>query len=265
MPQGPRRVGADHVQVDDLVGIVAVGAVGAVALGAVPSKTAWPRSALAASIGNGYFGGFEALEVRLDVAEGRLEVLELVERLLAEQELHVRADRAGVGAAVVVHRRFLRRGATRRGRRARGGWRPAAAGSVRIERSGLRRLSRTTEIIPALTVPRDVLRVKRLGGSRRPSARVRSSRRSLQVERGVAEPDVARPADRAAVADHAVDLDPVLRAVGAVAAAEAHRQAVVGDTGRGAGRSGGGRPRRRPRAPGPGRGRGSSQSCPALA
>ena len=50
----------------------------------------------------------------------------------------------------------------------------------------------------------------------------------LEVERAVAQADVARPADRPAVAGHAVDLHPLLPAVLRHPPSEAHRQAVVG-------------------------------------
>src|SRR5690606_23537969 len=53
----------------------------------------------------------------------------------------------------------------------------------------------------------------------------------FQVERGVAEPDVAGPADRAAVADHAVYLEPRLDALRAVASPEAQGEPVVREGG----------------------------------
>ena len=89
-------------------------------------------------------------------------------------------------------------------------------------------LSSTTAICPALTDPRAVVRVNMRRREPLAVGRGQLLEQRLQVERRVAQTDVARPADRAAVADHAVELDAGLRVVGPVTAAQAHRQAVVG-------------------------------------
>ena len=63
-----------------------------------------PRLALSASIGKGYLGGSRLLKKAWMSRKVGSRALSSVEAFLAEQELHVGADRAGVGAAVVVHR-----------------------------------------------------------------------------------------------------------------------------------------------------------------
>ena len=204
-------------------------AVGAVAPAQVFSKTTCPRSALAASIGNGYFGGSRLLKIRLDVAERRLQLLELLEALLAQQELHVGPDRAGVGAAVVVHRRLAARGATTAGTSSSGRFAPSGSGNVRRERSGLRRLSRTTAISPALIVPRAVFRMN--GIERQPPA-VGPDQVVEQRSRGRA---ACCPARRSSCRRSSRRGRPCSRSgcrsscrPGPLTPAQAHRQAVVG-------------------------------------
>ena len=53
----------------------------------------------------------------------------------------------------------------------------------------------------------------------------------LEVELGVAETDIALAADRAAVADHAIDLQAALHSIGPYPSAKAQRQPVIGKGG----------------------------------
>ena len=97
--QRPRWVGADHVQRHDLAGIRPARAIVAVAAG-----TGLLENRLASFRAGGHdrqriLRRLEAQEVGLDVAEGRFEGLELLQRLLAQQELHVRPDRGRRRAA----------------------------------------------------------------------------------------------------------------------------------------------------------------------
>jgi len=78
--------------------------------------------------------------------------------------MFVRTARASV-RAVVVHGGLAAEGATTGGTSSSGRFRAQRQRETCArERSGLRRLINVTAIIPALTVPRDEFRVKRLGG-----------------------------------------------------------------------------------------------------
>ena len=57
---------------------------------------------------------------------------------------------------------------------------PVMSGNLRKERSVFRRLRRITENIPAFTVPREELTVNVLGGTRFPSARIISLKKSFR-------------------------------------------------------------------------------------
>ena len=56
--------------------------------------------------------------------------------------------------------------------------------------------------------------------------------KSLQVELGIPQPDVTLAADRAAVADHAIDLHAALTPAGSDTPAQTQRQPVIGKRGR---------------------------------
>ncbi len=180
----------------------------------VDLKTACPRAACAESIGNGYLGGSRLLKNAWMSRKAGSSALRSSSALFAQQELHVRPDRAGVGAAVVVHRPLALQVPPGRG---------VHLGEVDRQRQR-KRTNREIGVAQAQKHRGDLAGV--VGPARRVEHE-RGKRRSLavgdrqleekrlQVELGVPQADVALAADRAAVADHAIDLQAGLHAPGA--------------------------------------------------
>ncbi len=157
--------------------------------------------------------------------------LQVGKTLLPQQELHVGSDRADVGAAVVVHRALPLQVPPRRrvhlGKVGGQGQRKRADRQIPVPQAQQHRRDLARVIGPAR-------RIEHERRKRRPLAvgDVQLEEHRLQVELRVAQPDVALAADRAAMTEHAVDLEADLHPVGPKPPAQAHRQPVIGIRGR---------------------------------
>ena len=198
-------------------------------------------------------------KIRLDVAKGRLERLELGDALLTEHELHIGTNRSHIGAAIVVHRplalqvppgRGIHFGKVHRQRQ-----RECSDAKVRIPQAEQDGGDLARVVGPAR-------RIEHKGRDRRaPAVGDRQlDEHRLQIELGVSQADIALAPDRPAVADHAVDLETGLHSAGPYARRASPWAARHWDRGPGAARNGGGM--RRHSRPGlsPGSGAGSSRA-----
>ncbi len=198
-------VGADLVNFYHAVGIGPIRAVSAVALRASLLEHDIPLRCLVAVDGERVFRWLQAQQVSLNIAEDRLGTVEVGRRVeRAHHELHDRAHRPGVGAAGLVHGLFFLEQPP--------GGRVFAHVVVQTQ---LDALDAQRQVRLAVAQQEHGHRAgfagaADIGESERHLAaaaagQVHLLKQRMNVERAVAQADVALPHDRAAVADQAID------------------------------------------------------------
>lgn len=214
------RISPDLVQRDHLVRVRPLAAIGAVARRAILAEQHLAPLGLLRIDGERVLRRFEAEQVLLDVAEGRFGLGEgfgAIQRM--HHELHQRPHRARVRGTGVIHGAFLLHEPPRRHVR---------TGVVAEAEVHVLAAEREVGVAEAEQVDAEAVRFVGAAHVAEGEWRLRQAihhvevfKQGLEIERSVAEADVALAEHGAAVAEHAVHADAVVEE--SLRLAEAHR------------------------------------------